>query len=80
MTIEVFLKWKAEFDAERLALREKKEKAAKAAKEGKLTGKQLFITDNSLIDSDVKFLEAGKLFFFYSNFLIFTVLLWIWWS
>lgn len=59
VTIENFLAWKRGFDEER-------EKAAKAAADreraeraGKLTGRQLFMQDQSLNDSDVKFLEAA---------------------
>ncbi|QQP50064.1 RWD domain-containing protein 1 [Caligus rogercresseyi] len=53
VTIESFLKWKAEFDTERLALKSNK----KVRDESKLTGKELFLTNSSLQDSDIKFLE-----------------------
>jgi len=52
VTIESFLAWKSEFDKERLA----KIKDA-YVKNSKLTGKELFMTDKSLNDSDIKFLE-----------------------
>merc|ERR1711973_748055 len=59
VTIESFLAWKAEFDRE---MREKKgkelEKQEKKSK--KKTGRELFLTDTTLNDSDVKFLaETG---------------------
>merc|ERR1719186_360607 len=58
VTIESFLAWKAEFDAEMAAKKgvvelTKKEKMKK-------NGRELFMTDMTLNDSDVKFLaEAG---------------------
>jgi len=56
VTIESFLAWKAEFDRERL---EKKGIKQKTGKE-KLSGKELFMTDTTLNDSDIKFLaDAG---------------------
>ena len=60
VTIESFLAWKAEFDAEMLA---KKSEAALSKKEKekmKKSGRELFMTDTTLNESDVKFLaETG---------------------
>ena len=60
VTMESFLGWKTEFDKE-LQLKKGKEAILAAKKKGaKKTGRELFLTDSSLIDSDVKFLaEAG---------------------
>merc|ERR1712137_902880 len=58
VTIESFLAWKAEFDAEKDVERAAKE-AAKKDKHKK-SGKELFMTDTTLLESDIKFLaEAG---------------------
>merc|ERR1712025_1422806 len=58
VTIESFLAWKAEFDAEMRAKKGIKE-LSKKEKEKK-TGKQMFMTDATLNQSDVKFLaETG---------------------
>merc|ERR1719483_124241 len=58
VTIESFLAWKAEFDAEIEAA--KKDLKAKVKKDGKKTGRELFMTDMTLNDSDLKFLaETG---------------------
>jgi len=57
VTIESFLAWKSAFDEEMLL---KKGVVAKTKKGGKKTGRELFMTDDSLVSSDVKFLaEAG---------------------
>lgn len=50
---ETFLKWKMSFDADRMAL--KSQEAVEKTK--KLTGRELFMKDNSLNESDLKFLE-----------------------
>jgi hypothetical protein len=55
VTIENFLAWKESFDAEMAALR----KPEKEEKEKKLTGRELFLTDKTLNESDLKFLEEG---------------------
>ncbi|XP_023334173.1 RWD domain-containing protein 1 [Eurytemora carolleeae] len=55
VTIESFLAWKAEFDRERL---EKKGVKVLTGKE-KLTGRELFMSDTTLNDSDIKFLAAA---------------------
>jgi len=59
VTIESFLAWKADFDEE-LRKKKGKELEEKTKKSKKKTGRELFLTDTSLIDSDVKFLaETG---------------------
>lgn len=55
VTIESFLAWKADYDAELLA----KKGVKKEVKDGKLTGRELFTTDTSLNDSDIKFLASA---------------------
>jgi len=56
VTIESFLAWKADFDKERMEKMLVKEKTGKE----KLTGRELFMTDTTLNESDLKFLaEAG---------------------
>ncbi|KAJ8870452.1 hypothetical protein PR048_029474 [Dryococelus australis] len=56
VTVESFMQWKEKFDAEFNT----KKNQEKEEKEGrKLTGKELFIADKTLIESDLKFLENG---------------------
>ena len=58
VTIESFLAWKAEFDAEKAQERSAKEAAKKD--KNKKSGRELFMTDRTLLESDIKFLaEAG---------------------
>merc|ERR1719365_242954 len=58
VTIESFLAWKAEFDAEKDVERKVKEAAKKD--KNKKSGRELFMTDKNLVESDIKFLaEAG---------------------
>ena len=58
VTIESFLAWKAEFDSE-MAVHRKEKEAAKKDK-NKKSGRELFMTDQNLIESDIKFLaETG---------------------
>ncbi len=55
VTIESFLAWKGKFDAE---IEEMKRRSGIIEKQNtKLTGKELFMKDNTLDDSDVKFFE-----------------------
>ncbi|KAK2174433.1 hypothetical protein NP493_803g00021 [Ridgeia piscesae] len=56
VTIETFLAWKAKFTAEMEELKRKRGEIKKEC--SKLSGRELFMTDNTLDDSDVKFLEA----------------------
>lgn len=60
MTIESFLAWKKDFDAEKKAQRSKAKQKLAAARGNKPTGKQLFLDNTTLNDSDIKFLEAGR--------------------
>ncbi|XP_015792453.1 RWD domain-containing protein 1 [Tetranychus urticae] len=55
VTVESFLAWKREFDAEMAALEKTQVKLEGSNK--KLTGRELFEKDKSLIESDLKFLE-----------------------
>merc|ERR1712071_383890 len=57
VSIENFLAWKERFDAEMAEFK----KPEKVDKDQKLTGRELFLTDKSLIESDLKFLaDAGE--------------------
>ena len=59
VTIESFLAWKADFDEE-MRKKKGKELEEKTKKSKKKTGRELFLTDTTLVDSDVKFLaETG---------------------
>ncbi|XP_067010489.2 RWD domain-containing protein 1 [Anabrus simplex] len=56
VTVESFLAWKAKFDSE-TGVKKKTDKEDKDSK--KLTGRELFILDKTLNESDLKFLEEG---------------------
>ncbi|XP_033739778.1 RWD domain-containing protein 1-like [Pecten maximus] len=58
VTIETFLAWKAKFDAE--MTEKKKMKSHNVVGPKGLTGKELFFTDDSMNDSDVKFLQSEE--------------------
>jgi hypothetical protein len=51
------MNWKKAFDEEMLLL---KSKVKEVDTSKKLTGKELFMTDKTLNESDLKFLEEGK--------------------
>lgn len=55
VTVETFLKWRNEYERD-IGLAEKREKQSTNRK---LTGRELFMRDNTLNDSDLKFLEAA---------------------
>jgi len=57
VTVESFLVWKKQFE-EDLGIRKKREIVEKEGR--KLTGRELFITDNSLNESDLKFLDGEE--------------------
>lgn len=67
MTVETFLSWKEKFDEE-TGYKKRKELAEKEGK--KLTGRELFMTDKTLDQSDLKFLEDGIFFLNISIFII----------
>ncbi|XP_033215731.1 RWD domain-containing protein 1 [Belonocnema kinseyi] len=56
VSVETFLSWKEKFDEE-MGYKKLKEIAEKEGK--KLTGRELFMTDKTLAQSDLKFLEDG---------------------
>lgn len=68
VTVETFLVWKTKFDAELFALRSEKEREEEKNK--KLTGRELFQTDNTLIESDLTFLGDGKLLYSCSRYVM----------
>jgi hypothetical protein len=59
VTIESFLVWKTKFDTELAEIRRQKFGKEDASGPKKLSGKELFMLDHTLDDSDVKFLEEG---------------------
>jgi hypothetical protein len=60
VTVESFIKWKVQFDAEQAEL--KKAIKIDETESKKLTGRQLFEKDRSLYDSDIKFISGeGKI-------------------
>lgn len=58
VTVETFMVWKGKFELD-MGITERKEKVA--AENRKLTGRELFLSDNTLNESDLKFLmDAGE--------------------
>lgn len=56
VTVETFMKWKQRFEEE-TGIAKKRELLEKEGK--KLTGRELFMSDNTLNESDLKFLDEG---------------------
>ncbi|XP_034949861.1 RWD domain-containing protein 1 [Chelonus insularis] len=57
VTVETFMKWKEQFEDE-MGYAKRREMAALQGK--KLTGRELFMTDKTLNESDLKFLDDGE--------------------
>ena len=57
VTVESFMKWKLQFDEEMIQMKKKK---LALEKSGKLTGRELFEKDQSLNQSDLKFIEDDR--------------------
>lgn len=72
VTVETFMKWKEKFNEE-TGYNKKKELAEKEGK--KLTGRELFMTDKTLDQSDLKFLDDGKIILIHLRFDFKTFLL-----
>lgn len=56
VTVETFMKWKTQFEQD-MGIAKKRELEAIGGK--KLTGRELFMTDKTLNESDLKFLDEG---------------------
>ena len=74
MTVESFLAWKMKFDAKRLPVSERERDDEKTRK---LTGRELFMKDATLNESDLTFLGGGNrretlLFLFFLLFFTFS--------
>ena len=67
--------WKEKFDEE-MGHTKRRELAAMQGK--KLTGRELFMTDKTLAQSDLKFLDDGKIILFIHLFHLFMVRLLGW--
>lgn len=65
VTVETFLTWKEKFDEE-MGITKRREIAEREGK--KLTGRELFMTDKTLDQSDLKFLEDGGFYIFILSF------------
>jgi hypothetical protein len=57
VTVESFMKWKLKFDEEMTILKKKKQALEKS---NKLTGRELFEKDDTLNESDLKFIEDDR--------------------
>lgn len=55
VTVESFMNWRKEFETE-MGITERKIKESEATR--KLTGRELFLRDQSLLDSDILFLQS----------------------
>ncbi|KAL4719101.1 hypothetical protein ACJJTC_010881, partial [Scirpophaga incertulas] len=60
VTVESFLAWRKQFEID-MCIPAKREKESK--EKNKLTGKELFLRDTTLNESDLKFLDDGKIIF-----------------
>jgi len=58
VSIQTFIEWKTKFDEEIMSKKMKEEIKEKEAANRKLTGRELFMRDKTLIDSDLKFDEG----------------------
>lgn len=72
--MESFLSWKEKFDEE-MGYTKRRELAEREGK--KLTGRELFMTDKTLDQSDLKFLDDGNLYFVLWLNLIYSERYWI---
>lgn len=55
VTVESFVAWKLKFDTEM----QKMKKEVKVDESKRMTGKEMFLTDKNLIDSDLNFPDGG---------------------
>ena len=56
IAVETFMRWRNEFEAE-MGIAEKRAKENESNR--KLTGRELFLRDQSLLDSDIRFLTEN---------------------
>ena len=59
VTVESFMAWRKEFDAKRDYTMDTKKSKKSDAFEKKLTGKELFLQNSTLNESDLKFISTG---------------------